>query len=122
MLKEAKRVSKRINFKKGKAERIDFPESFFAFVFSIDVIHHIESIIDYFKEAYKVLKNEGKICTVTDSECIIKSRVPLSTYFPESVPYELTMYPRISIPLYSPLCPSMGWKSIAFYNFDILYF
>ncbi|MCK4322049.1 class I SAM-dependent methyltransferase, partial [candidate division WOR-3 bacterium] len=29
MLKEAKRVSKRVNFKKGRVERIDFPESFF---------------------------------------------------------------------------------------------
>jgi hypothetical protein len=42
-----------------------------------------------------VLAPGGRACTVTDSAQIIRDRQPLSTYFPETVPYELARYPRM---------------------------
>ena len=43
-----------------------------------------------------MLKEGGKVCTVTDFEEIIRRRRPLSNYFPETVEIELQRYPRIS--------------------------
>lgn len=39
----------------------------FDFAFSINVIHYITDLFHYFKEAYRVLKNNGIILTVTAS-------------------------------------------------------
>lgn len=96
MLSKAKDRSGKINFNIGRAEKPGFSNNFFDLVFSVDVIHHIKDRIDYFKEAYRVLKQGGKICTVTDSEWIIRNRKPLSVYFPEAVEPELKRYPPIS--------------------------
>jgi ubiquinone/menaquinone biosynthesis C-methylase UbiE len=95
MLSKGRERSAEINFALGKAESLDFPESFFDMVFSVDVIHHLSSQLDFFREAYRVLKSSGKVCTVTDSEWIIRHREPLSVYFPETVEIELRRYPRI---------------------------
>src|SRR5690606_22984779 len=43
----------------------------------------------------RVLRAGGTICTVTDSERIIRGREPLATYFPETVEIELARYPRM---------------------------
>jgi ubiquinone/menaquinone biosynthesis C-methylase UbiE len=64
-------------------------------VFSVDVIHHVGDRYAYYREAYRVLKKGGKLCTVTDSEEIIRRREPLSVYFPETVAIDLQRYPRI---------------------------
>ena len=45
---------------------------------------------------YRVLRSGGRLCTVTDSENIIRRRQPLSVYFPESVAVELARYPKIA--------------------------
>lgn len=76
----------------GQAEQLPFADGFFDLVFSVDVIHHVADRPAYFREAQRVLKPGGKICTVTDSEEMIRTRQPLSTYFPETVPFELKRY------------------------------
>ena len=43
-----------------------------------------------------MLKKSGKVCTVTDSEEIIRRRQPLSVYFPETIEVELQRSPCIS--------------------------
>ncbi len=95
MLSRARERSVEINFMLGKAEKLDFSQCFFDMVFSVDVIHHLSSQLDFFKEAYRVLNSSGRICTVTDSEWIIRHREPLSVYFPKTVEIELKRYPRI---------------------------
>ena len=42
-----------------------------------------------------MLRPRGKLCTVTDSEEIIRHREPLAVYFPETVTVDLARYPRI---------------------------
>jgi ubiquinone/menaquinone biosynthesis C-methylase UbiE len=96
MLSRAKERSRKIHFQPGRAERLDFPEDFFDLVFSVDVIHYVGDRPAYFREAYRVLKADGKVCTVTDSEWIIRHRQPLAVYFPETVEVELGRYPRIA--------------------------
>lgn len=95
MLSKARKQSEKIIYQLGKAERLDFPEDFFDLVFSVDVIHHVNNPMEYFQEAYRVLKTGGKLCTVTDSEWIIRHRRPLAVYFPETVEVDLDRYPHI---------------------------
>jgi ubiquinone/menaquinone biosynthesis C-methylase UbiE len=96
MLARALENSQSVHFKIGSAEQLDFPSGTFDLVFSVDVIHHVIDRPAYFREAHRVLKKGGKVCTVTDSEEIIRHRQPLSVYFPETVEMELQRYPRIS--------------------------
>lgn len=96
MLAKARERTRDIHFKAGRAEQLDYPSEFFDLVFSVDVIHHVIDRPAFFREAYRVLKNGGKVCTVTDSEDIIRRRRPLSNYFPETVEIELQRYPPIT--------------------------
>jgi ubiquinone/menaquinone biosynthesis C-methylase UbiE len=95
MLVKATAPSLRVRFHHGNAEDLDFPADFFDLVFSVDVIHHLTDRRAYFGEAYRVLRSGGKVCTVTDSEWIIRHRPPLAIYFPETVEVDLSRYPRI---------------------------
>ncbi len=96
MLTKARERSSRVHFQLGRAESLDSPDGFFDLVFSVDVIHHVLDHLRYFREAYRVLKAGGKLCTVTDSEWIIRHRQPTAVYFPETVEVELGRYPRIA--------------------------
>jgi SAM-dependent methyltransferase len=96
MLAQARERTSNIHFKLGRAEHLDYPAELFDVVFSVDVIHHVSDRPAYFREAYRVLRKSGRVCTVTDSESIIRQRQPLSVYFPETVEIELRRYPRIS--------------------------
>jgi len=96
MLSTARARTQRAHFKLGRAEQLDYPAEFFDVVFSVDVIHHVSNRPKYFPEAYRVLKQGGKVCTATDSEEIIRQRQPLSVYFPETIEKELQRYPGAS--------------------------
>jgi ubiquinone/menaquinone biosynthesis C-methylase UbiE len=95
MLAEARERSGGVHFQSGRAEGLEFPPSFFDLVFSVDVIHHVGDRLAYFQEAHRVLKAGGVVCTVTDSEWIIRNRQPLAVYFPETIELELDRYPGI---------------------------
>jgi ubiquinone/menaquinone biosynthesis C-methylase UbiE len=82
-------------FLPGIAERLDFPSASFDLVFSVDVIHDVQDRAAFFRDAWRVLATGGRLCTVTDSEDIIRKRRPLSAYFPETVQLELGRYPPI---------------------------
>lgn len=80
-----------------RAEDLALAPARFDLVFSVDVIHHIRDRARAFREAFRVLRGGGTICTVTDSDRIIRSREPLATYFPETVEIELARYPRMDV-------------------------
>jgi ubiquinone/menaquinone biosynthesis C-methylase UbiE len=94
MLAEARRRSTVITWQTGKAESLGVVAGELDLVFSVDVIHHIGERLRCFQEAWRVLRPGGRICTVTDSEWIIRHRVPLATYFPETVACDLGRYPK----------------------------
>jgi len=79
----------------GVGEDMHYDDGFFDFVYSVDVIHFIQKRAEYFLEAFRVLRPGGILCTVTDSEEIIRRREPLAKYFPESVGVDMARYPRV---------------------------
>lgn len=100
MLSWARTRSALLDLKVGRAERLDFPDSIFDLVMSTDVIHHVHQAGGcpaYLREAARVLKPGGKVCTVTDSEWVILHRKPLTYYFPETVEKELRRYPGMDV-------------------------
>jgi SAM-dependent methyltransferase len=80
----------------ARPARLEFPERFFHLVFSVDVIHHVGDRAAYYVEAFRVLEAGGQVCTVTDSERIIRGRRPMAVYFPETIDVEVRRYPRIA--------------------------
>lgn len=96
MLAAARSGSGSVAFRLGRAERLEFEPGSFDLVFSVDVIHHVDDHPGYFREVYRVLKLGGLVCTVTDSEWMIRHREPLAVYFPETVDVDLRRYPRIA--------------------------
>jgi SAM-dependent methyltransferase len=95
MLAKASPRSSAVRFSQASAESFDFSPENFDLIFSVDVIHHVQNRPAYFQRAWNQLKSGGQICTVTDSEWIIRHREPLSVYFPETIDVELARYPRI---------------------------
>lgn len=77
------------------AERLSLPDDRFDLAFSVDVVHHLTDRSSALREASRVVRPGGSVCTVTDSEWIIRKREPLAEYFPETVEVELARYPRI---------------------------
>ncbi|MCU0611909.1 MAG: class I SAM-dependent methyltransferase [Candidatus Eisenbacteria bacterium] len=97
MLRQARKRAPGIEFLAGTAETLDFDPDFFDLVFSVDVIHHVGDRMAFFRGEERVLRPGGRICTVTDSEDIIRRREPLVRYFPETVDVELRRYPGIPV-------------------------
>ncbi|MFX1317954.1 MAG: class I SAM-dependent methyltransferase [Promethearchaeota archaeon] len=97
MLTQARQQSPDIVFSQGLASSLQFEGAFFDFVFSVDLIHHLKDIIPYFSEVFRILKPGGRICTVTDSEEIIRTRRPLAFYFPDTITIDLERYPSLLV-------------------------
>lgn len=96
MLANACARPERVGWLLGRAERLGFTAGAFNLVFSVDVIHHISDKAAFYREAARILHPGGLVCTVTDSEEIIRRREVLSGYFPETVEVELARYPRLA--------------------------
>jgi ubiquinone/menaquinone biosynthesis C-methylase UbiE len=95
MLTRAHAHADTVGWVQGRAEQICFAGGKFDLVFSVDVIHHVLDKALYYGQALRLLRPGGRVCTVTDSEEIIRCREVLSGYFPETVEVELARYPRI---------------------------
>ncbi|MGD1019937.1 MAG: class I SAM-dependent methyltransferase [Verrucomicrobiia bacterium] len=95
MIAEARQRNTTVAYRVAPAEHLDFPEAVFDMAFSVDVVHHVENRAAYFREAFRVLKPQGLLATLTDCEDTIRRRMPLAFYFPETVEHELKRYPRV---------------------------
>ena len=83
-----------IIIKKGDHTNIPFDEDFFDFIYMTDVIHHVPDINIMFSEFYRVLKQGGYICILTESHAQLETRY-LVKYFPATVEVEKKRYPDI---------------------------
>jgi ubiquinone/menaquinone biosynthesis C-methylase UbiE len=77
-------------------ERLNVPSDEFDLVYSVDVIHHITDRDAAYREAFRVLREGGRICTVTEADVMLRTRQPQSHYFPETIDVELARYPTIA--------------------------
>lgn len=95
MLAHARQRVTPVQFGEGRAEALSFGDAQFHLVYSVDVIHHVQDRAAAYREAMRVLRPGGWVCTVTDSEEIIRNRAPMARYFPEIVDVELARYPSM---------------------------
>ena len=93
MLDIAKKRAHRVSYSLNSAEDLDFENDSFDFVFSIDVIHFVGDHGKAFQEAARILKPEGSICTITDTEELVRTREPMITYFPDILDVVKEGYP-----------------------------
>jgi SAM-dependent methyltransferase len=96
MLAHARARPEPVMWVQGRAEKLHFADGAFDLVFSVDVIHHVADQAACYREAARTLRPGGLVCTVTDSEEIIRRREILAGYFPDTVEIELARYPRIT--------------------------
>lgn len=82
-----------IQFLQGPAEQLPLEPGQFDLVFSVDVIHHVQGKPGYFTEAFRTLKPDGWLCTVTETHEMIKQRKPQSDYFYASALADCERYP-----------------------------
>ena len=95
MLKVARLRCNQIPFKKGNADaRFPYSSAHCDLAFAVDVMHHIENIDVFFCEVARILKPQGRLLIVTDSEKNIRNR-SLTRYFPEALHIELDRYPSM---------------------------
>lgn len=96
MLAVARSRTHALYFRQGRAESLPFTPPGFDLIFSVDVIHHVQDRVAFFREASRLLRPGGRLCTVTDSAEDIQRRRPLSSHFPETVAVEMARYPAIA--------------------------
>lgn len=92
MIEQAAGHPEELDLRQGTAEGLDFPDGSFDLVMSVDMIHYVREPLRYFERARAVLKPGGYLVTVTDSEWVIRNRLPIARYFPAIVAVEFGRY------------------------------
>lgn len=88
-------LHERLELLEAAAESLPFDAGSFDLVFSVNVIHHVTDVDAHYREAKRVLRSGGMICTATDSAEMIRSRRPLSVYWPGSAEADIARYPTV---------------------------
>ncbi|MCD6326595.1 methyltransferase domain-containing protein [bacterium] len=97
MLNQARLKYPELRARQGNVdERFPYNARSFGLAFSVNVIHYIKDLEHYFAEARRVLRDGGKVLTVTDSEDDIRNRT-MARYFPETIKTDLRRYPSIEM-------------------------
>ena len=97
MLSKARSRGADVSWTCAPAENPGLTDVQFDFVFSVDAVHHFHDRVRVFNECHRLLSAKGVVCIATDSEEIIRSRTPLSIYWPATIEIELNRYPGIEI-------------------------
>jgi ubiquinone/menaquinone biosynthesis C-methylase UbiE len=93
MLDVARRKNTPVSWFQGSAESLPFPNGSYDFIYSVDILHHVQDRGAFFREAFRVLAGGGWFVMATDSERTIRQRA-LFRYFPEAIESEVARYPQ----------------------------
>lgn len=95
MLEEARVHPSSVQFRAGDAT-VRFPhrDSDCALVFAVDVVHHLTDLGRFFMETARVLRADGTLIVVTDSDETMRQR-SLTGCFPEILTIEQRRYPAL---------------------------
>jgi ubiquinone/menaquinone biosynthesis C-methylase UbiE len=95
MLKIAKSRTNSVEFTHGNADsRFPYPDSSADAIFLVDVIHHIVNYGNFFAECRRILKANGTLIILTDTDDDFKRRSGIK-FFPETLKVEKDRYPSI---------------------------
>lgn len=94
MLKEAYRKLTSLPLVHGAAGNLPFTGSTFDFAYMTEVIHHLEDFGTALAEMFRVLRNSGRFCIVTQSHRQIEERMT-SRFFPGTVEVDQARYPPV---------------------------
>jgi SAM-dependent methyltransferase len=64
-------------------------------IFSVDMVHYLADPSIYTDQAWTYVAPGGSFCTATDSEWVIRHRLPMTKYFPGTVAIELDRHHAI---------------------------
>lgn len=95
MLRQAAQQPEELELRQGTAEELDFPPGTFDLIMGVDMIHYVREPLRYYERAFAALKPGGYLVTVTDSEWLIRNRMPIAKYFPGIVEVEFGRYQPI---------------------------
>ncbi len=96
MLVHAQRRDSPVAFSVASAEFLEVPDESLNLIFTVDVVHHLGSPADHYRETYRALAPKGRVCTVTHSEDMFRNTLVLSKYFPEIIEINLDRYPPVA--------------------------
>jgi ubiquinone/menaquinone biosynthesis C-methylase UbiE len=91
----ARRNAPGVSMNDGRAEALPFAAASFDFAFCVNVVHHVADRTALFREAFRVLVDDGTLCIATESHDMIRQRFVMSEYFPETVEADIARYSRI---------------------------
>jgi SAM-dependent methyltransferase len=92
MRRQAAAHPEELELRPGTAEELDLPAGTVDLIMTVDMIHYVREPRRYFERAFAALRPGGHIVTVTDSEWVIRNRMPVAHYFPAIVAAEATRY------------------------------
>ncbi|UCE39126.1 MAG: methyltransferase domain-containing protein [Thermoplasmata archaeon] len=102
---------KKVNWSKGKAEELAFPDEFFDCVYMTFVFHHIKNRKKALAEIYRILKPKGKCIFMTTSYGHIR-RSPLYL-FPGLAAIDLGRFP--SLPEFKRILKKASFKDVHYH-------
>lgn len=94
MLFQAQAKVRDLSFIQAPADMIPIADSSFDFVYMTEVVHHLPEVQDAMKEIYRLLKDSGRTCIVTQSHAQIADRMT-SRFFPSTIAIDQARYPSI---------------------------
>jgi len=96
MLKEAIAKSHSLPLLQSPADALPFSDESFEFVFMTEVVHHLPDLDKAISELFRVLRDPGRLCIVTQSHRQIESRMT-SRFFPATIKVDQVRYPDIDV-------------------------
>jgi ubiquinone/menaquinone biosynthesis C-methylase UbiE len=96
MLREARAKTHSLPLLQSPADMLPFSDESFELVFMTEVVHHLPDADRAICEIFRVLKNPGSFCIVTQSHKQIEGRMT-SRFFPATIGVDQARYPDIDV-------------------------